>query len=54
MKDWNYRPAGVVAKHIPIGSGGLGFDSWAGGVGRCVVNGSPPLPRFFRALLPRR
>ena len=31
-----------------------GFDSRAGQIGWYVANGSPPLPRFFVALLPRR
>ena len=37
-----------------ICAGGLGFDSRAGQIGHSVANGSPPLRRFFGAVLPRR
>ena len=33
---------------------GLGFDSRVGLAGRSSTNGSPPLRRFFGAVLPRR
>ena len=35
-------------------AGGLIVDSQAGQIEYSVANGSPPLPRFFRAVLPRR
>ena len=34
--------------------GGLGFDSKASQIRHSVANGSPPLRRFLRAVLPRR
>ena len=36
------------------GAEGLGFNSQAGQSGHNVANGSPPLRRFFEAVLPRR
>ena len=47
-------PVKVVAKDIAMNEGALRFDSQAGLIGRNVANGSPPLRRFFEALLPRR
>ena len=41
----------IVVSDIASCAGGLGFDSWAGQVGNSV-NGSPPLQRYFEALLP--
>ena len=48
------RPVGVVVKDVLIGAGGVGFDSRASQIGLGVANGSPSLPRFFGAALPRR
>ena len=48
------RPVCSFAKHITIGTRGLGFDLRAGLIGRGVVNGSSPLLRIVGALLPRR
>ena len=45
------RPGGLVLKHIAIGARGLGFDTLAGHVGHSVAYGSPPLRRFFGAVL---
>ena len=36
-----------MVKDIVIGAVGLGFDSRASQIGHGVVNGSPPLRRFF-------
>ena len=44
------QPVGVVV----IDTGGLGFDSRAGQMGRSVVNGLSQSRRFFGALLSRR
>ena len=52
--DFTYVPAGLVVNHIAIVSEGLRFDSQAGKMGRSDANGSPPLLRFFGAVLPRR
>ena len=52
FKDLNLkrcRPVSSVGKHIAIGAGGLGFDSWAGQIGRCVATAAPPLTRHRRA-----
>ena len=38
----------------PAGCGGLGFKSRVGQIGRSVANDSPPLRRFFEAVLSRR
>ena len=43
-----------LLKLIVIGAGGMGFDSRAGQIGHSVAYGSPPLRRFFRAVLSRR
>ena len=40
-----------VTKHIAIDAGGLQFDFRAGQIGHSVDNGSPPLRRFFVAVL---
>ena len=40
--------------HAVLDAGGLGFESRAGQIGQNVANGSPPLVRFFGAVLPRR
>ena len=37
-----------------MSAGGVGFDSQVGQIGHSVANGSPPLQRFFEAVLPRR
>ena len=37
-----------------FGEGGLEFNSQAGQIEHSVANGSPPLLRFFGAVLPRR
>ena len=39
---------------IAIGAGGLGFENRAGLIKHSVANGSPPLRRFFGAVLLRR
>ena len=39
---------------MSIGAGDLGFDYPADQIGQRVANGSPPLQRFFGAVLPRR
>ena len=41
-------------KHIALSWGNLRFDSRAGHIQHSVVNGSPPLRRFFEAVLRRR
>ena len=46
--------ADVDAQDIVIGAGGLGLNSLASQIGRIVSDGSPPLRRFFRAVLRRR
>ena len=43
-----------MVKDIAIGAGGSGFDSRAGQIRHNAANGSPPLQRFFGAVLPRR
>ena len=48
------RPDSTVVKHISIGAVGLWFNYRSGQFGHSVFNGSPPLRRFFRAVLPRR
>ena len=52
--DGNKLLSRVVVKCITIGSGGRGFDSRAGQIERSVASDSPPLWRFFRAVLSRR
>ena len=52
MKD--NRKTRPVVKDIAIGSGGLGFNSLAIRIDHSVGNGSPPLRRFFVAVLFRR
>ena len=42
-----------VKRTLSVG-GGLGFDSRAGQIGHSVSNGSPPMRRFFEAVLSRR
>ena len=51
-----YKPAGdnAVVKDVAIDAEGLGFSSQAGQRGHTVANGSPPLRRFFGAVLTRR
>ena len=51
----------VAVQRIAIGAGGLAFNSRAGQIDHSVgqsglvkSNGSPPLRRFFGAVLPRR
>ena len=44
-------PVSSVVEHMANGAEGLGFDSRAGQIGHCVVNGSEPL---WRAVLLRR
>ena len=46
--------ASAVVNHIAIGAGGTAFDSQAGQIEHNVANGSPPLRRFFGAVLPAR
>ena len=41
-----------VVNLISVDPSGLCFDSRAGRVGHSVANGSPPLRRFFGAVLP--
>ena len=43
-----------VVKLNAIRAEGLGFDSQAGQIGYSVAYDSPPLRRFFRAVLRRR
>ena len=45
--------SGVVVKNVAVSSGNLELDSRLGKLGRNAVNGSPPLSRFFGAVLPR-
>ena len=49
------RPLQMLAQSLKlaIDAGGLGFDSQVGqmGSGNSVANGSPPLRRYFRAVL---
>ena len=44
----------ILDKDIAIGEGNLEFDSRAGQIVHSVVNGSPPLRRFFGTILSRR
>ena len=46
-------PSELLIKKIATGAGGLEFDSRAGQIGHSVANGSPPLQRILRAVLPR-
>ena len=46
----NNRPVSSVVKHTAVSAGGLGFDSRVGQI-KHSVNGSPPLSRFFKAVL---
>ena len=48
--DWPL--AQLLSAHVS-GAGGLRFDSQANQIDS-VANGSPPLRRFFGAVLPRR
>ena len=48
------RPVSSVVKDMTIGAGGLGFDSRVAQIGHSIDGGSPPLRRFFGAVLPRR
>ena len=48
------QPVCSVYKHIAIDVGGLGFDYRVGQIGHSVANGSPPLRRFFGAVLLKR
>ena len=41
-------------EYIAISAGGLGFDTPAGKIEHSVTNDSPPPPRFFGVVLPRR
>ena len=41
-------------KDVAIDAKGLWFNSQAGQIGHSVANGSPPLCRFFGAVLSRR
>ena len=43
-----------MLKDIVNGAGGLELDSRIGQIGYSVANDSPPLRRFFGAVLPRR
>ena len=54
QRNFWHQPDTVVVKEIGNGAVGLGFDFWAGQIWQNVANGSPPLQRFFGALLPRR
>ena len=45
---------GVVVRDTADSAVGLGFDYRSGQVGHGIANGSPPLLRFFGAVLPRR
>ena len=45
---------GTAVRDIAIGAGGVRFEFRVGQIGHSVVNGSPPLRRFFGAVLPRR
>ena len=49
-----YRPVGVVVKDTAGGAGGWGFDSRTGKIQHSIAIGSPPLRRFFGAVLPLR
>ena len=43
-----------MVKDIAVDMGSLGFDSLAGQIAHSIANCSPPLRRFFAAMLPRR
>ena len=43
---------GAVVRNIAQGALGSGFDSRAAYIGHSVANGSLPLQRFFRVVLP--
>ena len=49
-----FAGVGSVVKYIAISAGGLWFESRANQVEPNFANGSPPLRRFFGAVLPRR
>ena len=53
LNKFIHRAVGVVGKEPVIGTEGPGFDSRAGQIGHSVAKGSPPLQRFFGAVLPR-
>ena len=48
------RPVSSVVKHMAFGAGDQGFDSRAGQIEHSVANDSPPLRRFYGAVLSRR
>ena len=50
----HFWPVSSVVKLVVIGAGGLALDSRADQIGLNVANGSPPLRRFFGAVLHRR
>ena len=48
------RPVSSAGNNTTIGAGGLGFHFRVGQIRQSVANGSPPLRRFFGAMLPKR
>ena len=46
--------ASAVVKDVAVDAEGLGLNSQDGQIRHTVANGSPPLRRFFGAVLPRR
>ena len=44
----------IYCKNIAVGAVGHKFDFRTGQIEPGVANGSPPLQRFFEAVLPRR
>ena len=53
MKSEINDQSAQLIKDIGIGAVDLGFDYRAGQIGYSVANGSPPLRRFFGAVLVR-
>ena len=55
MKTKNSRlSVSSVVTYTDIDAGDLWFDCGVGQIGQSVADGSPPLQRFFRVVLPRR
>ena len=51
MRKVPHRKVSTVIEDIATGTGGLGFDSWAGQIGHSVTNSSPPRRCLFGAVL---
>ena len=52
--NFAYRPISATVKDIALCAQGSGFVCRSGRIGRSVANASPPLRRFFGAVLFRR